>query len=65
MTNIIGVSKMETVIEGNYIKAHESVLRAYNILAQVKYLLEQETPANIVLQLIHEMENPDPLYVSE
>jgi hypothetical protein len=36
---------------------HESVLRSYQILEKVKYLLRNETKGNIVIELINMMES--------
>lgn len=44
---------------------HESVLRAYQILDKVKYLLAEGVPPKIILELIAEMEGSDQIYVSE
>lgn len=35
---------------------HESCLRAYHVLGQVKWLLKEGTPGVVVLELIEEME---------
>ena len=36
---------------------HESVLRSYNALAKVKWLLKKNVPHEVILTLIHEMED--------
>ena len=36
---------------------HESTLRAYMILSNVKWLLSKATPADVVLELIYQMES--------
>ena len=35
---------------------HESILRAFSIVEKVKYLLENDVPGKIILELIEEME---------
>lgn len=45
---------------------HESVLRAYNILEKVKDYLRRGVPADVLLELIADMEGlPSSVYVSE
>jgi hypothetical protein len=68
--NIDDVRKMPTSIERDAMRGylateqcsgvHESVLRAYQILSQVKIMLEAETPPDLVLDLILLMESPLP-----
>ena len=38
-------------------RMHESIFRAYHIVEKVKYLLQNNVPSNILLELIEEMEN--------
>lgn len=38
-------------------KCHESILRAWSILNEVKYLLQEGVPAKIILELIEDMED--------
>lgn len=58
MTRIIEIQKMAvTSDQVDGAPFHESMMRAYNILAQVKDLLERGTPASVILELITEMES--------
>jgi len=50
------IREMPTSIVGAN-KIHESVLRSYQVLKKVKYLLDEGTSANVVRELIREMEN--------
>lgn len=43
-------------IPPNCTGVHESVLRAFQILDKVKHLLHRGTPADVILELIDEME---------
>ena len=36
---------------------HESIFRSYNALEKVKWLLEKRVPHEVILTLIHEMED--------
>jgi hypothetical protein len=47
-----------TEIPGGSRGVHESCLRAYHILAKVKWLLENKTHSDVVLELIALMEKP-------
>ncbi len=48
-----------TIVSTGGIKTHESLLRSYQILEKVKYYLENGVPANIIMELINEMEYDD------
>ena len=63
--NWVLISKMKTNIseedfqngsKRNFSGIHESTLRAYNILENVKELLRINTPHEVILQLINLME---------
>lgn len=59
---IAEINRMATVVElSDYASCggvHESVLRAYNIVNKVRDLLKRGVPADVILELIDEMEAP-------
>lgn len=60
--SIIEINKVPTVVSKdnlgeNSTGAHESILRSYNIVMKVKDLLRRKVPADVVLELIEEMES--------
>lgn len=58
---IAEISRMPTctgLVPTDNPKVHESVLRAYQILLRVKSWLQRGVPAEVILELIDEMENP-------
>lgn len=55
MRGIRRISEMPTLWDGDG-KIHESILRAFHILEEVKYLLKNEVPAHVILELIEDME---------
>ena len=40
-----------------YDNVHESVFRSYHILEKVKELIEQKTPAYVMIELINDMQD--------
>ena len=59
---IAEISAMPTctdLVPTNNPKIHESCLRAYQILRRVKSWLQRGVPAEVILELIDEMENPE------
>jgi hypothetical protein len=53
------IRKMPTVIDGiplGAVGVHESVLRGYQILQKVKWLLEVDTQPGVIMELVHMME---------
>lgn len=59
MTHIFDTRKFPTCVDeipSGAKGVHESCLRSYQILQQVKYFLKKGTPTEIVLELISEME---------
>jgi hypothetical protein len=56
----IEISKIPTIYEDeNTGSSHESLLRAFNILEEVKELLILKTPSSIILKIIAVMEMPE------
>jgi len=51
---IIDIQKLKEVSEDA--NEHDSIRKHFQIVQKVKYLLEEGTPAKIVLELIGEME---------
>ena len=47
------IRKMPTT----YDNVHESVFRSYHILEKVKELIEQKTPAYVMIELINDMQD--------
>lgn len=52
-------AEMERYLGEGCTGVHESTLRAYHILTEVKRYLELGTPASVVLEIIEEMERHD------
>lgn len=48
--SIEDIQAMPTVIENN----HESLYRAYHVLDKVRGLLNLNTPAEVIIEIIHE-----------
>jgi len=40
-------------------KIHESILRSFHIVRQVQYWLAEGVPANIILELVEELQERD------
>lgn len=58
MRNFRAIGDMPTTfIDEDRQKCHESILRAWNILKEVKYLLREGVPPKVLLELIEDMED--------
>lgn len=58
MRNIRAIGELPTCfVDVERGKCHESILRAWSILNEVKYLLREAVPANVILELIEDMED--------
>lgn len=57
MRNIRAIGEMRTTFKEVTQRCDESILRAYNILNEVKYLLREGVPAKVILELIEDMED--------
>ena len=60
MSRIIEISNMPTIVKTSYLDTvgtHESCLRAFNILDEVKIMLSDKVSHSYILELIHEMES--------
>jgi hypothetical protein len=55
----IDIDKIKSDMSTGLRAYHESILRSYQILGQVKYYLKENVPANIILELIETMERGD------
>lgn len=67
---ITDIVEMPTVVDRDKIPlgckgVHESTLRAYNILCKVKYYLYKKVPAEIISELIDEMEGKYPGQITD
>lgn len=56
LKTVFGAEDARFVLDGNCTGMHESLLRSYQILAKVKWLLEKNTATEVVLELIALME---------
>ena len=60
MSRIIEISKMPTMVTSvplDSMGVHESCLRAFNILREVKVMLKDNVPHKTIGELIEEMES--------
>lgn len=55
MATLTDIRGFPTSIRTNDRTAHESVLRAYQVLEKVKDLLRRQTPADVVLEIIADL----------
>lgn len=69
MLGIKAINELPTTYEDiKHGKCHESLLRSWNILEKVKYLLRENVPHHITLEIIQDMEvchKPRPLQQEE
>lgn len=56
---MLSAEDMKVFTEGGSTGVHESVLRAYQILEKVKWLIDEGTPIKAIRELIELMEGKD------
>lgn len=59
-TDLEFIRRQPTSVDGTSVgKLHESVLRSWHIARKVRQLLEQETPAKVILEIMDDLQSAD------